>query len=43
MEKYSLAPIKKEIAEEKRREREEENTSKIGGKIGVKGLKIYFD
>ena len=30
------------VSEEKRREREEENTSKIGGKIGVKGLKIYF-
>ena len=43
MEEYSLAAIKKEVAEENKREKEEENITKIGGMIGVRGFKVNFD
>ena len=43
MEEYSLAAIKKEVAQENRREKEEENMTKIGGMIGVRGFKVNFN
>ena len=43
MEEYSIAAIRKEIAEEKKKDKEAENTTKIGGMVGVRGFKVNFE
>lgn len=43
MDEYGGANIKKEIEEEKRKEKAGETTTKIGGMIGVRGFKLNFE
>lgn len=43
MEEYGDAGIKKDVEEEKKKEKEGENTKKIGNMMGVRGFKINFD
>lgn len=43
MEEYSIANIRKEIAEEEKKDKEAENITKIGGMFGVRGFKVNFE
>lgn len=43
MDEYGGANIRKEIEEEKRKEKAGETTTKIGGMVGVRGFKLNFE
>ena len=42
MDEYTVSEIRKEIKEEKTKEKEGEMTKKIGGMMGVRGFKVNF-
>ena len=43
MDEYTPEGIKKELEEEKNKDKEKEATKKIGGMIGVRGFKVNFE